>query len=33
MAAHLKAMGPPVFRDTGKPSKKDRRSIDRLKGR
>jgi ribosome-associated heat shock protein Hsp15 len=33
MASHLKAMGPPVFRDKGKPSKKDRRSIDRLKGR
>jgi ribosome-associated heat shock protein Hsp15 len=33
MAAHLKAIGPPVFHDKGKPSKKDRRSIDRLKGR
>jgi ribosome-associated heat shock protein Hsp15 len=33
MAAHLKAMGPPVFRDKGKPTKKDRRSIDRLRGR
>jgi ribosome-associated heat shock protein Hsp15 len=33
MATHLKAMGPPVFRDKGKPTKKDRRSIDRLRGR
>jgi ribosome-associated heat shock protein Hsp15 len=33
MAAHLKAMGPPVFRDKGKPGKKERREIDRLRGR
>ena len=33
MAAHLKAMGPPVFRERGKPDKKDRRAIDRLRRR
>ena len=33
MAAHLKALGPPVFRDRGKPDKKERRAIDRLKRR
>lgn len=33
MAAHLKAMGPPVFRETGKPGKKDRRAIDKWRGR
>ena len=33
MAAHLKAMGPPVFRDRGKPDKKDRRDINRLRRR
>jgi ribosome-associated heat shock protein Hsp15 len=33
MAAKLKAMGPPVFRDRGKPGKKERRDIDRWRGR
>ncbi len=33
LAAQLKAMGPPVFRDRGKPGKKDRREIDRWRGR
>jgi ribosome-associated heat shock protein Hsp15 len=33
MAAHLKAMGPPVFRERGKPDKKDRRDISRLRRR
>jgi len=33
LAAQLKAMGPPVFRDKGKPGKKERREIDRWKGR
>ncbi|HEX9563621.1 MAG TPA: RNA-binding S4 domain-containing protein [Gemmatimonadaceae bacterium] len=33
LAAQLKAMGPPVFRDRGKPGKKDRREMDRWRGR
>ena len=33
MAARLKAIGPPVFRDRAKPDKKDRRNINRLRGR
>jgi ribosome-associated heat shock protein Hsp15 len=33
MAAHLKAMGPPVFRDSRKPDKKARRQIERFKRR
>ncbi|MFN8581778.1 MAG: S4 domain-containing protein [Gemmatimonadaceae bacterium] len=33
LALQLKAMGPPVFRDRGKPSKKERRDLDRFKGR
>jgi len=33
LAAQLKAMGPPVFRDRGKPGKKDRREIDRWRRR
>jgi ribosome-associated heat shock protein Hsp15 len=33
LAAQFKAMGPPVFRDRGKPGKKERRTIDRLRGR
>ncbi len=33
LAAQLKAMGPPAFRDKGRPSKKERRDIDRWKGR
>jgi hypothetical protein len=33
MAAHLKALGPPVFRDKGKPGKKERRAIDKWRGR
>ena len=33
LAAQFKAMGPPVFRDRGKPGKKERRAIDRWKGR
>lgn len=33
LAAQLKAMGPPVFRDRGKPGKKERRAIDRWRGR
>jgi ribosome-associated heat shock protein Hsp15 len=33
MAARLKAMGPPAFRDRGKPGKKERREIDRWRGR
>jgi ribosome-associated heat shock protein Hsp15 len=33
LAARMKAMGPPVFRDRGKPDKKDRRAIDRWRGR
>lgn len=33
LAAQFKAMGPPVFRDRGKPGKKERREIDRWRGR
>ena len=33
MAARLKAMGPPVFRDRGKPGKKERRDINKWRGR
>jgi len=33
LAAQFKAMGPPVFRDRGKPGKKDRRAIDKWRGR
>ena len=33
LAAQMKALGPPVFREKGKPDKKDRRAIDRWRGR
>lgn len=33
LATQLKAIGPPVFRDRGKPGKKERRAIDRWRGR
>jgi ribosome-associated heat shock protein Hsp15 len=33
LAAQFKAMGPPVFRNRGKPGKKERREIDRWRGR
>lgn len=33
LAAQLKGLGPPVFRDRGKPGKKERREIDRWRGR
>jgi ribosome-associated heat shock protein Hsp15 len=33
LAAQMKAMGPPVFRDSGKPGKKDRREIDKWRRR
>jgi ribosome-associated heat shock protein Hsp15 len=33
LSAQLRAMGPPVFRDRGKPGKKERRDIDRWRGR
>jgi len=33
MAAKLKAIGPPVFREKGKPGKKERRAIDKWRGR
>lgn len=33
LALQLKAMGPPAFRDKGRPGKKDRREIDRLRRR
>ena len=33
MAAKLKALGPPVFRDRGKPGKKERRDINKWRGR
>ncbi len=33
LAAQLRAMGPPAFRDKGRPSKKERRDIDRWRGR
>ncbi len=33
LAAQFKAIGPPVFRDKGKPGKKERRVIDKWRGR
>jgi len=33
LADQMRAVGPPVFRDKGRPSKKERRDIDRWKGR
>lgn len=33
LAAQLKAAGPPVFRDKGKPGKRERRAIDKWRGR
>lgn len=33
LAAQLRAMGPPAFRDKGRPSKKERRDIHRWKDR
>lgn len=33
LAAQMKALGPPVFREKGKPGKKDRRAIDKWRGR
>ena len=33
LAAQLRAMGPPAFRDKGRPSKKERRDIHRWKNR
>ena len=33
LAVQMKAIGPPVFRDRGKPGKKERRTIDKLRGR
>jgi len=33
MAARLKSIGPPVFREKGKPGKKERRAIDKWRGR
>ncbi len=33
LALQLKALGPPIFRDKGRPGKKDRREIDRIRGR
>lgn len=33
LAAHMRALGPPVFRERGKPDKKQRREIDRWRGR
>jgi ribosome-associated heat shock protein Hsp15 len=33
LAAQMKALGPPVFRERGKPGKKERRAIDRWRGR
>ena len=33
LAAQLKANGAPVFREKGRPGKKDRREIDRWRGR
>ena len=33
LAAQMKASGPPVFRERGKPGKKERRAIDRWRGR
>lgn len=33
LKAQMKALGPPVFREKGKPGKKERRAIDRWRGR
>lgn len=33
LADQLRAQGPPAFRDKGRPSKKERREIDRWRGR
>jgi ribosome-associated heat shock protein Hsp15 len=33
LAAQMKALGPPVFREKGKPGTKERREIDRWRGR
>ena len=33
LAAQMRALGPPVFRERGKPGKKERRAIDRWRGR
>ncbi|HEX4935807.1 MAG TPA: S4 domain-containing protein [Gemmatimonadaceae bacterium] len=33
LAGQLRAMGPPAFRDKGRPSKKERRDIDHWRGR
>ena len=33
LAARMKGLGPPVFREKGKPGKKERRAIDRWRGR
>jgi ribosome-associated heat shock protein Hsp15 len=33
LAQQMKQLGPPVFRDKGRPSKKQRRVIDRWRGR
>jgi len=33
LAAKMKALGPPVFRDRGKPGKKERRDINKWRGR
>lgn len=33
LASQMKAIGPPIFRDRGRPGKKDRREIDRWRGR
>ena len=33
LAVQMKAIGPPVFRDRGKPGKKERREIDKWRGR
>lgn len=33
LAAQLRSMGPPVFREQGKPSKKERRAIDKFRRR
>jgi ribosome-associated heat shock protein Hsp15 len=33
LAAHLRLIGPPAFSERGRPSKKDRRLIDRWRGR
>lgn len=33
LAAQMKGLGPPVFRERGKPGKKERRAIDKWRGR